>query len=780
MSKNIPSLNEKVGSVRNLISNFEKSHDDDDGEKKDIVVEGDSRGIVKEHQHQKIENPYIVTEDSNIVTNLQKNEVVEHNVDTDAELPLLNIEEGFLERQKAQENVDSGSSDQIANILDDYEDSIKNAEKASDDINLVDFDPIGKKQSFKGVIGESARLIPEIASLNDVSSSFYEDSIKTTKKGELAEANQKSVSNEDSSEWGDGGSLIKNFGYQSNSAESNLSNDDNKTLKLEPHIFMENELLADNILGEQTSQHTQEWKYGDIDGLTRLSGKSIDLERAGSLRNPFTDQDNVIVEDSSPPGSKDDGVHRRPSRTRSVSFKEQPQEIYFQEKDSSDGKVDFNPWKYVCYGLLAATLFIYVITLTFNMFFTNSKNVIILAEKDIMEYFEKSSNQTRKLLVLQLSEKYNILGESKKQMKEENGDRQKITYSPRENDSDIKSIVNNFENINPKYQNDVEVKTMMTEDNLKFMFSGVSYAPENVIEPQCGAKLRDVILDIARLSKITGTVKTYGTQCNQADLILQAIDDLKVNMTLALGVWIGNDENTNQQQIADMRSALSKYPREYFHSIFIGNEVIYRNDRTIEQLLSYVKETKEYLKSLNITNLPVGTSEIGSKITSIMFDDCDFVGANIHPFFGGVDAQFGTRWALDYYYSQLVPLKPANKPNSKLIISEIGWPYQGGEFIRSIAGSWEYQQFLNDWLCTTPAEILNDAFFFEAFNEPWKKIWWDSNRTWETEWGFFDSNRSMKKHVYMPDCSKYGNPSAVDFEYIEDVEDPYADGKNED
>lgn len=588
-----------------------------------------------------------------------------------------------------------------------------------------------------------------------------------------------------SSNWDDGEYLIKKFGYDSNT-QSNTGDPSEET-----KTVTDTETIKDGSSPSKFKRNIlKNWKFGDIDGLERESMKS-----GGSPTDYYPSSGEFASHKSrnqSPSESFINSVlqsksHSLHTKQRSVSFKEDidTKEIYTPssaksiESQRNLKRKQLNPWKYVSYGIILAVFIIYFVTLLFKELFTANKTTIILTENDFIEYFERSSNLTRYNLVRYLANKYDVELESKHNQSNLKVNKKKLNYSPRENDTEIKSVVNNFENINPIFQNDQEIKKLMTDDNLKFMFSGLAYAPEGVIEPMCGVTLRNVILDIARLSKVTGTVKTYGTQCKQAEYILESIDQLQVNFTLALGVWIGPDEPTNQNQLSEMKKLLQKYPRKYFHSIFIGNEVVYREDKTVNELIDYINDTKKYIKSLNITDLPVGTTEIGSKINNKLFEVCDIIGANIHPFFGGIGAEFGSRWALDYYYNQLISQKESLNSNTQLVISEVGWPYQGGEFMKSIAGSWEFQQFLNDWLCTSPATILNDCFYFEAFDEPWKKVWWDGNRTWETEWGFFDSERRMKKHIYIPDCSKYGNPSFIDLNYIEETEDIYGDGINE-
>lgn len=772
----ISSLNDKAGGVKDLISAIEQKNSQDSGD--EIIIEGDSKGImeiqyVEKAEDAEFQNSYKTVNSSGDIQDLES-----HNAE-----------------------------DQINTLIDEYRKNTGVAEETSevnqgssemgdsvDDVNIVDFTAKKVRETVNiPDNSQSAKVLVEDNTGNEAeqTSSVYESdseaNLHIDYKRPTAEASPETDVSKATSTWRDGELLIKTFGYNSNSntgsnqvsskeSHPNVINNfgDNETLKLSRSEYSGSVHTNNNSITRRKVSY--KWKFGDIDGLERASMKTASI----SEHHPITED--IAAYNL----KRDKSVTSTFSRARSVSFKDGANKTYYSGNEKNDdpslsvSENNINPWKYVCYGILATIALLYVLTLSFKEFFASVRPTIILTERDVFEYFDKSSNGTRDTLFSELAKRYNTKIFDDRNKNTTILKKHKIRYAPRENDKEINVIHNSFGNINSKFEQDVEIKNMMETDDLKFMFSGIAYAPEGVMEPECGATLRNVILDIARLSKITGSVKTYGTQCRQAEFILEAIDQLQLNFTLSMGVWIGSDEATNQAQLHVMKDLIKRYPRKYFRSIFIGNEVIYRKEKTVPELMGYVREAKNYLLSLNITDLPVGVSEIGSQITKEMLLDCDFVGANVHPFFGGVDAQFGTRWVLDYYHNQLLPLKESINTTTEIIISEVGWPYQGGEFIRSVAGSWEYQQFLNDWLCTSPANILNNCFYFEAFDEPWKRIWWDNDRTWETEWGFFTSDRKMKKHIYIPDCSKYGNPSLVDFEYIEEVEDPYANDEDHD
>lgn len=311
---------------------------------------------------------------------------------------------------------------------------------------------------------------------------------------------------------------------------------------------------------------------------------------------------------------------------------------------------------------------------------------------------------------------------------------------------------NTFSGINPVYQNDRQIKNLMEQNLNGTLFYGLAYSPQNAMEPNCGLTQQDVLYDLALLSTTTTRLKTYGTQCNQAYYVLLAIEQLHLNMSLSLGVWIGDNDFINNKQLNEMQKLLSEFPESYFNSIYIGNEVLFRKDKSIDELLSYINDTKLFLKKINKPNIPIGTSEIGSLINHKLIDNCDVIGANIHPFFGGEDVSKSINWTYDFLKYQIEPQLKKVRQKPKIIITEVGWPFKGGSFQKSVANSKSFQYFLNNFICEAYQKDYG-WYYFEAFDEPWKKIFYEDSNSWETEWGVFNYDRSVKEKIQFPACN---------------------------
>ncbi|ANB14873.1 Cell wall endo-beta-1,3-glucanase [Sugiyamaella lignohabitans] len=170
----------------------------------------------------------------------------------------------------------------------------------------------------------------------------------------------------------------------------------------------------------------------------------------------------------------------------------------------------------------------------------------------------------------------------------------------------------------------------------------------------------------------------------------------------------------------------------------------------MEMLVTYIEYVKAYLRKQGIKDIPVGTSEIGSKWTHDLAKHVDILAANIHPFFGGVNVQNSTKWTYDFLLRQVAGrISPANV---MYIISEVGWPSGGGALHEAVAGEKEMQMFLDNWLCTNQDTDVG-WYWYEAFDQPWKDKWNTESFQWESQWGLFTADRKLK-NITIPLCSQ--------------------------
>ena len=149
------------------------------------------------------------------------------------------------------------------------------------------------------------------------------------------------------------------------------------------------------------------------------------------------------------------------------------------------------------------------------------------------------------------------------------------------------------------------------DSSLQKIFTGMDYTPLNAQYPGCGSIQQNVTADVAILSQLTSKVRLYGTDCDQATQVLDAIQDLKVDLTVFIGVWVDNNSTTLNRQLAAMYDILTKYPADLIDGVAVGNEVLFRQDMTEAELISLIKEVRTNVTAMNLgKTIPICTRYI--------------------------------------------------------------------------------------------------------------------------------------------------------------------------
>ncbi|BGP01034.1 Glycoside hydrolase family 17 protein [Rhodotorula toruloides] len=297
-----------------------------------------------------------------------------------------------------------------------------------------------------------------------------------------------------------------------------------------------------------------------------------------------------------------------------------------------------------------------------------------------------------------------------------------------------------------------------TDSRLKPIFYGLAYTPYNALEPWCGATLNNVTQDIILMSQMTTRLRMYGSACNQTQLVLQAIQDTKVNMTVWLGAYVGDNTTVNAQQQEFVLDALKIYGADHVSGVTIGNEYVLnaaadQKTTAINYLVQQMSSFRTALAALNLPKtLPVGTADAGSAFTTTLAAGADFIMANVHPWFGGLAIDQAAGWTWEFFEENDVAIsnQVSNKPTP--YIAETGWPTasmtpENATLGGAVAGVSELQTFLNTYPCQANANS-SYYFYFEPFDEPWKEQFGGV----EPYWGLFDSNRKLKD-ITFPTCS---------------------------
>ncbi|EKJ74287.1 hypothetical protein NXS19_005848 [Fusarium pseudograminearum] len=310
-------------------------------------------------------------------------------------------------------------------------------------------------------------------------------------------------------------------------------------------------------------------------------------------------------------------------------------------------------------------------------------------------------------------------------------------------------------------KNSAEIKELLNNPDLHRVFPGMDYTPLNSQYPDCmhnPPSQNNITRDVAILGQLTNKIRLYGTDCNQTQMLIHSIQRLELDDTkIWMGVWLDKNETTNERQMSQMWDILDEYGDDPFEGIIIANEILFREEMNITALSKILSDTRTKLKKKGL-KLPVATSDLGDDWDSELAADSDYIMANIHPFFAGVEADEAADWTSSFWKNNNGQFWKSDK--EKNIISETGWPTGGGTHCGgtatsctkgSVAGVDGLNTFMEDWVCQALKNGTN-YFWFEAFDEPWKVRYNTKGKEWEDKWGLLTIDRDLKKGVKIPDC----------------------------
>lgn len=307
-----------------------------------------------------------------------------------------------------------------------------------------------------------------------------------------------------------------------------------------------------------------------------------------------------------------------------------------------------------------------------------------------------------------------------------------------------------------------EIKELMSNKNLHKVFPGFDYTPLNAQYPYCvhnPPSQNNVTRDIAVLSKLTNIVRLYGSDCNQTEMVIHAINQLELQNTMKLwiSVWLDKNSTTNDRQLSQLYSILDDYDDTYFEGVIVGNEVLFRKDMTITELTTVMDSVRSNLTTKG-HNLPVATSDLGSAWTAELAASSDYLLSNIHPLFMGVDSSLSAGETWNFWENNNKQFFKSD--NNKNIIAEIGWPTSGGQACPFEATSCDnpavanirgVNDLMDGWVCDA-MKNGTQYWWFSAFDEPWKAQFDTKDRKFESVWGLMDVDRNLKDGIKIPDC----------------------------
>ena len=216
------------------------------------------------------------------------------------------------------------------------------------------------------------------------------------------------------------------------------------------------------------------------------------------------------------------------------------------------------------------------------------------------------------------------------------------------------------------------------------------------------AEIRD---DLAKVSGITGRIRTYTVQEGMPDVARLASDyPLKVT----LGSWLDRKLAADDTEVTRLIETANANPN--VDRVLVGNEVLLRDDLTTQQLIGYINEVKGRV------HVPVSTAEpwhVWIKHPELAAS-VDYITIHLLPYWEGLPIDDSLRYIMD----RLDQVQRAY-PGKHVVIGEVGWPSNGVAIGGAQASRINQALFLRKFFNIAQQRGL-DYFVMEAFDQPFK------------------------------------------------------------
>jgi exo-beta-1,3-glucanase (GH17 family) len=210
------------------------------------------------------------------------------------------------------------------------------------------------------------------------------------------------------------------------------------------------------------------------------------------------------------------------------------------------------------------------------------------------------------------------------------------------------------------------------------------------------------------------------------DLIARIAKEL--GMQTLVGAWLGKEHDKNRQEI----DTLIQMANEGLVDIaVVGNEVMYREDLSEDELLAFMDEVK------SAVSIPVGYVDAyyEFKDRPRITEKCDVILTNCYPFWEGCSIDYSL-----LYMKEMFRIASDAGPGKRVIVTETGWPEKGsnlGGAYPSLANFLQY--FINTQQWSKEEDI--EIFYFSSFDEAWKV---GDEGDVGAYWGIWDKDEQLK------------------------------------
>ena len=196
-----------------------------------------------------------------------------------------------------------------------------------------------------------------------------------------------------------------------------------------------------------------------------------------------------------------------------------------------------------------------------------------------------------------------------------------------------------------------------------------------------------------------------------------------------VGAWIGNDKAQNNKEI---HALIELANQGHVDVAVVGNEVLLRNELSVQEVIDYIKEVKKALP-----DIPVSYVDAYYQFSEHpeLVQVCDVILANCYPFWEGCHIDQSSN-----YLKQMYKVLLDASQGKSVIITETGWPSEGDQTNEAEAtqeNAIKYFVNVNNWVSKQGVKL----YYFSSFDESWKV---HHEGDVGQRWGIWDKNEKLK------------------------------------
>jgi exo-beta-1,3-glucanase (GH17 family)/cellulose synthase/poly-beta-1,6-N-acetylglucosamine synthase-like glycosyltransferase len=252
------------------------------------------------------------------------------------------------------------------------------------------------------------------------------------------------------------------------------------------------------------------------------------------------------------------------------------------------------------------------------------------------------------------------------------------------------------------------LRSQQTAADVTGVLPSMSYAPfdgsghPDIDNIPTAEKIR---ADLKVLAPLTRAVRLYSSTGGVEQVPAIAGE---VGLKVTVGAWIDKNADRNEREIEAAIELARK--NGSVNGVVVGNEVIYRGEQKVEDLIKLIQRVKRSV------DVPVTTGEIWNIWLEHpeLAASVDFIAAHILPYWEG----FSDKQAVDQAFIIYQKLRDAF-PGKRIVIAEFGWPSAGYNLKVAHPGKFEQAVVLRNFVAR--AEHVGMEYnIVEAIDQPWK------------------------------------------------------------